>query len=181
MAKLDRPLYGEYATGTLARALAFRNTFNPPDPPGQPVVTWGAVSKIPIMSCRPSLSQIAQRLLYTSAVAGWNALSDDERSYWNTTKPSNLTGFNFWIQLFLLPNLAYFGFCLFGSTWFQIAPGPDQPSALDYDQNFPTTLDEFPTLQDGAHSPQAWLFNRSYETMLSIQNYLLIHKSEIEA
>ncbi len=173
MAKLDRPLYGEYATGTLARALSFRHTFNPPDIPGETVISWGTVCKIPFMSCKPTACQIAQRLLYASAVNAWHSLTEAEQEIFMDNPPDDLTGFNFFIRLYLLPNLAYFGFCVFGSAFFQLAPGYNQPADIDYDINFPAAVDEFPTLQDGAHSPQAWLFNRLFDMMRSIEDYLI--------
>ena len=180
MAKLDRPLYGTEATGALARSLSFRRTLNPPDLPGAPPVSLGTVAKIPVMSCRPSLAQTMQRCRYADAVSAWLALTNEARSSWNTNKPSNLTGFNFFIRLFLSPSLAYFGYCIFGSAWFQLGPTPYQPAAVDYESLFPASIDEFPTLQDGAHSPQAWIMNRAYSAMLSIENYLITHRLSIE-
>ena len=169
MANLDRPLYGSEATGTLARALSFRRTLN-----------WGTVAKIPFMSCRPSPAQVVQRARYADAVAAWLALSAGERLTWNTNKPDNLTGFNFFIRLYLSPALAYFGHCIFGSAWFQLSTSPDQPAALEYDSPFPSSIDEFPTLEDGKHSPQAWLWNRAYSALLAIEDYLIDHAADIE-
>jgi len=181
MAKLDRPLYGEYATGTLARALAYRHTENPPDAPGDPVVSWGTVAKIPFMSCRPSPAQVLHRTRYTEALAAWRALDPADHAFYNDNKPARLTGLNFFLRLYFLPDLAYFGFCVFGSAWFQLAVDPDQPAAVDYDVNFPTAVDEFPAMVDGAHSPQAWLWNRAYSAMAAIQQYCIDHRTSIEA
>jgi hypothetical protein len=180
MAKLDRPLYGDEATGTLARALSFRRTVNPPDLPGETVVYMGTVAKIPVISCPPSPAQALQRGRYAAAVAAWLALSDVDRAAWNTSKPADLSGFNFFIRLYLAPALTYFGYCCFGLAWFQLSTSIDQPAAADYDQNFPLSLDEFPTLQDGAHSPQAWLWNRAYSAVQTIQSYLISHANNIE-
>jgi hypothetical protein len=180
MAKLDRPLFGEYATGTLGRALAYRRTANPSDEPGIPAIYWGTVAKIPIMSCGPSPGQVSHRSLFAAAVASWHALTDDERSSWRANKPADLTGWNFFLQLFLTPELAYFGYCAFGLSWFQLGTAPDQPSGADYDSLFPTSIDEFPVIEDGAHSPQAWLWNRAYSAMLNIENYLILNRASIE-
>ena len=169
MAKLDRPLYGSEATGTLARVLSFRRTQN-----------WNTVAKIPYMSCRPSADQTIQRNRYSAAVSAWHALSDEDRATWNTNKPATLSGFNFFIQLYLLPSLALFGYCSFGSAWYQLSTLPDQPAAVDYESLFPASIDEFPTLEDGAHSPQAWIMNRAYSALLSIENYLIQHRPSIE-
>ena len=180
MALLDRPVFGTSASGTLARVLSFRKTVNPPDLPGVPAVSMGTVAKIPFNSCRPSPNQLLQRRRYSDAVAAWRALSDEARAYWSLNKPAHLTGFNFFIQLHFFPNLLFFGYCVFGSAWFQLSTFPDQPAAADYDSLFPAGLDEFPTLLDGAHSPQAWLWNRAYSAMLSIENYLILHRASIE-
>jgi hypothetical protein len=181
MAKLDRPLYGDEATGTLARVLSFRRTENPPDAPGDPAVYWGTVAKIPFMSCRPSSAQAMHRADYAAALAAWKALDPAGRAFYNENKPARLTGLNFFLRLWFLSDLAYFGFCVFGSAWFQVAVDPGQPAAGDYDQNFPAAVDEFPTILDGAHSPQAWLYNRACSAMQSIQQYLLDNKTAIEA
>ena len=153
MAKLDRPLYGEYATGTLGRALAFRHTENPPDDPGQPAVYLGTVAKIPVNSCGPSPSQIAHRSSFAAAVQAWHSLTAGARAQWRALKPPQLTGWNFFLRLFLSPDLADFGYCVFGAAWFPLGPTPYQPAAVDYDSLFPPGLDELPMLDDGAHSP----------------------------
>lgn len=180
MALLDRPVFGTSATGTLARVLSFRKTVNPPDLPGETAVSLGTVAKIPFMSCPPSPAQILQRARYAAAVAAWRALSDEARAYWSLNKPAHLTGFNFFIQLHFSPNLLFFGYCVFGSAWFQLSTFPDQPAAADYDSLFPASIDEFPTVLDGAHSPQAWIFNRAFSAILNIENYLILHGPSIE-
>jgi hypothetical protein len=180
MAKLDRPLYGDEATGTLARALAFRQISNPPDEPGATPIYFGSVAKIPTLSSPPSVGQYAQRLLFASAIAAWHALTYEAKAYYKSLAPNCLSGFNFFLRLFLLPYSAYLGFCIFGTPLFQLAPGQGQPLAIDYDVNFPPFLDEFPVMVDGAHSCQAWLFNRMYDALLRIQGYLILHKLSIE-
>ena len=140
MAKLDRPLYGTNATGTLFRVLSFRRTANPEDLPGETAVSLGTVAKIPFMSCGPSLNQSAQRERYTAAVAAWNALSDDEKLYRSIYKPSNLTGFNFFIRMHFFPDLIFLNYCVFGLAWFTLETAPGQPAAIDYYELFPTEI-----------------------------------------
>jgi len=180
MALLDRPLFGENATGTLARALAFRRTINPEDLPGETVISWGTVTKIPVMSCRPSSNQTLQHSRYAAAVSSWLSLSQGERDFYIDNKPANLSGFNLFVRLYLSPTWYYFGYCIFGSAIFQLTTSPDQPAPADYDINFPGALDELPVVHDGSHSPQAWLFNRAYSIMISIESYLILHKTSIE-
>jgi len=169
MARLDRPLFSEEATGTLARVLAFRRTAN-----------WGQAAQLPGSSCPPSASQVKQRTLYAAAIAAWHALPGDTRGYYNTNKPANLSGYNFFIRLHLFPSLSYLGYCIFGTSWFQLTPDPDQPTEVDFDKYFPEGTDEVPTMRDGADSPQAWIVNRIYDTIVSIQDYLILHKATIE-
>lgn len=180
MARLDRPLYGEYATGTLGRVLAYRHTYNPPDEPGDPVVTFGTVAKIPVMTCGPSSPQISHRSLFAAAGAAWLALSIPARAYYNANKPPQLSGYNLFLRLYLDPSIAYFGYCVFGHAIFQLGPTPYQPLEADYDSPFPVSVDEFPTLVDGGNSPQAWLFNSAYSAVTTIQNYLILHRASIE-
>jgi len=180
MAKLDRPLFGEWATGTFNRTLAFRQTINPPDAPGDTAVYWGTVAKLPGSACKPSAGQTTVRANYSAAVAAWNALSASEKELWRISKPSNLTGFNFFIRLFLSPSLAYFYLCVFGLAVFQLAPSPGQPAPAEYEKYFPAAADEFPEVRDNVDSPQDWLFNRMYETMETIQEFLILNKLTIE-
>jgi len=169
MALLDRPLYGEEATGTLARVLAYRRTKN-----------WGTVAKLPGSSCPPSPEQTSQRNNYTAAITAWHALGPTIQNQYKSNSPRNLSGYNFFLRLFLSPTLAYFGYCIFGMAYFQLAPSPDQPKESEYDRYFPIGMDEFPTLQNGKHSPQAWLMNRTYNTITDIQEYIITHKEKIE-
>lgn len=180
MAKLDRPLYGDYATSTLARALAFRHTLDPPTAPGDPPVTLGTVAKLPFNSCPPSPSQIVQRSRYSAALTAWRTLSPAERAAWGSAKPANLTGLNFFIRLYFFPSYMFFGYCIFGPAYFSLADAPDQPAASDYDTLFPSAADELPVLRDGADSPQAWLYNRGCSALLSVQSSLTANRISIE-
>jgi hypothetical protein len=102
------------------------------------------------------------------------------QDYYNLNKPANLSGFNLFVKLFLAPALAYFGYCTFGLSWFQRSTTSEQPTATEYEKNFPEALDEFPLILDGFNSPQAWLFNSACDTIVSIQDYLILNKTRIE-
>jgi len=166
---LDRPLFGEEATGTLARVLAYRRTKN-----------WGQAARLPGSSCPPSPNQSLQRKRYATAVSAWHALSDTLREFYTLHKPLNLSGYNLFLRLYLTPTIAYLGYCIFGVHWFQLAPGPDQPVETDYELFFPTAPDEFPVMRQGADSPQAWITNRIYDTITNIQEYIITNKEKIE-
>lgn len=181
MAKLDRPLLGTQATGILARSLAFRMTLNPPDEPGETAISMGTVAGLPRSACPPSSAQALQRARYVAAVAAWNALSDGVRGTYSANKPVGLSGFNFFVRSFLSPSLTYLGYCVFGAAWFQLSTSPDQPVKTEYDKYFPAGADEFPVLVDGAHSPQAWFLTSLFNTLLTVENYLLSCRASIEA
>lgn len=181
MARLDRPLYGDFATGTFARVLAFRHTANPPDAPGDPAIYRGTVAKRPASSCPASVGQAAQRSAYAAAVAAWRALSDDTQAQWLANHPTNLNGYNFFLRMTLLPNLVFFGFCIFGSSIFTLVDAPDQPAAAAYAAPFPADVDEFPALLNWQHSPQAWFLNRAYTALQTIQEFLINNRSHIES
>ena len=181
MPKLDRPLFGDYATGTFARVLAFRHTANPPDAPGEHVVYLGTVTQLPASKCPPSAPQAAQRAAFSAALLSWRALSIEDRAFWLANHPTDINGFNFYIRSLLAPGAFFFGFCIFADAVFELSSSPGQPDPLDYDSLFPTGIDELPTLLDGSHSPQAWLFNRMYQTIQDLQGYIVQNRSTIEA
>jgi hypothetical protein len=169
MAKLDRPLYGESATGTFARVLAYRKT-----------TFYPSVARLPARKPIPSIKQKTQRSLYGAACDSWSAISTAERAQYNTCRPQNLSGFNFYVKLLLRPDYMYLYYCIFGISPFQISASPNQPAEADFDKLFPNAPDEFPTMLDGAHSPQAWPLNSIYSSITSIQNFLITNKANIE-
>lgn len=169
MAKLDRPLYGESATGTFARVLAYRKT-----------TFYPSVAKRPSRKSPPSGGQSNQRSLYSAACQAWHALTAAEKAQYVANRPANLSGFNFFIKLFLRGDFVYLYYCIFGQAIFQLSTSPDQPAAADFSSLFPAAADEFPIMLDGAHSPQAWPLNRIYSSVLAIQNFLIDNKENIE-
>jgi hypothetical protein len=169
MARLESPLYGDEATGTLSRVLAFRRTVNHP-----------SVARLPFITCPPTAAQIAHRQKYRDAVGAWHALTPAEQTAYQSNRPSNLSGLNFFLRCFLSPELAYLGYCIYGEAYYQLAPGPDQPEEGDYDILFPPAVDEFPVLANGQDSPQAWIYNRMKNSLLNIEIYLITYKNNIE-
>lgn len=191
MAKLDRPLYGVEATGTFARALAFRKT-----------TFYPTVARLPLSKTSPSPGQSAQRILYRAACSAWSALTPAEQQVYIDTRPLNLSGFNLFIRLYLSDTFAYFYYCVFGQAVFMLVKAPDQPAQVDYETDpiyadgtsfangttyangyspsFPYLLDEFPVLREGADSCQAWFLNHIYASIISIENFLIDNKPHIE-
>jgi len=169
MAKLDRPLYGVEATGTFARALAFRKT-----------TVYPTVARLPLSKTSPSPGQSAQRTLYRAACSAWTALTPAQQQVYINTRPLNLSGFNLFVRLYLSDTFAYFYYCVFGQAVFMLVKAPDQPAQVDYDLLFPASVDEFPVLREGADSCQAWFFNHIYSSIRSIENFLIDNKTHIE-
>lgn len=58
---------------------------------------------------------------------------------------------------------------------------PSHLSEDDYLKQFPTGLDEFPTLVDRDHYIDAWHLNTIFDSILRIEQYYLDHKESIEA
>ena len=169
MALVDRPFYGDEGCGTFGRALAYRRTS-----------IFGTVAKIPVVSVGPSAGQTEQRNLYKAALAAWRSLDDDARAWWQNNHPANLSAINFFIRLYLLPDLVYFGLCVFGVTAFPLCEAYHQPEAGDYDMLFPENEDEFPVLLDGVYCPEAWFFNRLYASISSVETWLIARRATIE-
>jgi hypothetical protein len=169
MAKLDYPLYGDEATGTLARAIAYRRTLNYP-----------TCAQLPLSKTPANKAQRAQRQKYRAGADAWNALTDAQKDAYKTNKPANLNGYAFFLKLFLSVDLFYLGYCVFYDAVYNVADSPDQPAAADYDLLFPDKIDDYPLMLNGAQSPQAWLYNRAADALTEIETYIINHKSNIE-
>ena len=51
----------------------------------------------------------------------------------------------------------------------------------NFDKNFPTAADEFPTPIDDVNFIDAWLFNTAFNSLIEIEEYLITYKANIEA
>jgi hypothetical protein len=51
----------------------------------------------------------------------------------------------------------------------------------DYPKLFPAALDSFPTPVNDEHYIDAWLFNTLFNSLLTMEQYLIAHRSAIEA
>lgn len=60
-------------------------------------------------------------------------------------------------------------------------PIPSHLTEGDYDKLFPAGLDEFPEVGDDAHYIDAWLLNSAFNSLLAVEQYLIDHKTSIEA
>ncbi len=169
MAKLEGPLLGDEATGVFNSVLSYRRTLNFP-----------TVAKPTRVSTSPSPGQLIQRAAYGAAVSAWNNLTPAVKAFYTAYHPENLSGYNFFIRMFLVPDLFYFFYIIFEIAWFQDAGSPGQPALDDAAINFPSAVDVYPSLQEGAHSPQGWLFNQLYAMVQNMEDFLIEHKSNIE-
>lgn len=50
-----------------------------------------------------------------------------------------------------------------------------------FQKAFPSSPDEFPTVVDGEHYIDAWLFNSLFSSLLITEQYLIDHQANIEA
>jgi len=87
MAKLAKPLFGDWATGKVSPCLDF---------------VWrqeqGYIRKNRIGQDRVSLSQQVQRAKFQDCAKAWGALSDEERDYWNAQAHDDFSGYDLFMQ-----------------------------------------------------------------------------------
>jgi len=60
-------------------------------------------------------------------------------------------------------------------------PIPTHLTEQDYNKNFPAGPDEFPEVRNEEHYIDAWLINTAYDSLMTIEQYLLLYKANIEA
>ena len=111
MAKIRGPLLSHEARGTIAEKLTFSVRSS-----GQQV-RFQRKQKDVITASRES-----QREIYSDSVLAWNALSEEEKSYYiEEAEPYEFTGYNLFMRLFLSDfiqgrNKAFYGIAIFGNT-----------------------------------------------------------------
>lgn len=76
MTKLKGALHSDYAGGTLAGSMIFRQG-------KKGSVVCGYYKPGSVQKSSPSLAQIARREAYALGIALWNSLTSEEKKYWN--------------------------------------------------------------------------------------------------
>lgn len=90
MSKVDSPLYGTEATGSIASLITFSNQWGWP-------IARGYLTPHDI----PTPLRIYQRGRFYDAVSAWNALDAAQKALWNARKYGTLTAYNLFIAAWL--------------------------------------------------------------------------------
>jgi len=169
MAKVTGPLFSEEAQGRIGTTLSFRKT----------KVWYQATPQFHRGPAR-SNSLTAHRALYSAGCVAWGNLTPLEREAYADPPRAELSSFNYFMQIYLMADVILLGWILFSSATFNEEPTGAELAAGDYSATFPTAFDEFPTMVDGLHSWQAWIYNRAGDSVKSIENYILTYQENIE-
>lgn len=100
MARLEKPLFSDQATGNIANTLSYIN----PSKNNQ----YNEFRRYPHVrhsfhrTPKRTPPQDAQRQLFYQAKQAWNSLSPDQKKSWNLSAPPPLNGYNFFLQCYLL-------------------------------------------------------------------------------
>ena len=90
MAKVDYPLFGTEASGSIHHLVNFSNQW-------EWAIVRGHISK----KDSPSPAQLAHRALYRTALSTWVALSSYEKNEHTSQAPEGWSGLNYFIHLFI--------------------------------------------------------------------------------
>jgi len=117
MAKIISPLHSTGARGKLAKSLIFRQQ-------GGIKLATGFYFPGSKKKYTPSVKQLAARETYKTAVASWNQLSIDEKSWYiENAKGQKLTGYNHFMAY---PDLIT-SFAQLGALWLGLAELGNEP------------------------------------------------------
>ena len=90
MAKVEGPLYGEEATGSIHRLVNFTSQWG-----------WHVVRKHLERKDRITVKRQRQRERFFAAKSAWNMLSNEEKMSWNARAPGTMNGYNAFIQAYM--------------------------------------------------------------------------------
>jgi hypothetical protein len=180
MPKLDKPLYGDSATGEIASVIAFKKGIPFTSPGDEEEIPYGRLEKKRVAAVSRSTGQAAVRDAFLVAKAQWLALSDSERLAWQGCAPDPWTGFNYFMNIALRGGPLWFGEIVFYEDVLKQGNQEGLVSPEDYENNFPTSADACPPFLDGQDNFQAWLFNKMKISLLAIEAYLIQQKATIE-
>jgi hypothetical protein len=169
MAKVERPLYGDTATGEIAGTLAFKKGDRFPRL---------EIKRVPSKS--RTLAQQSQRQRFYDGRSAWLSLSEAEQGEWNGDAPAGMTGYQFYLQAFLAPLPWALGALIIGQDIINQGNPPITVTESQYVLGFPGTADSFPGLTDGIDGTWDFEINKIFESLEIIEAYLLEHKNSIE-
>ena len=90
MAKVERPLWSDEATGRVGQAISFKKG-----------AVWNSITPQFHRNQAYSISLRTQRDKFRAACASWRLFSETEKQYYTDNAPSNLTGFQYYLQCVL--------------------------------------------------------------------------------
>ena len=90
MAKVERPLFSDEATGRVGTFCSFKQG-----------AVWNSIVPQFHRNQSPSPSLKNRRNLFTAACLSWRALSDEEKQAYKDGAPAGRTGFQYYLSLIL--------------------------------------------------------------------------------
>jgi len=90
MAKVERPLFSDEATGRIGMAISFKKG-----------AVWDSIIPQFYRKQAPSPALQNQRNKYKAACDDWNLLSDDDKQYYKDNAPTGRTGFQYYLSVTL--------------------------------------------------------------------------------
>jgi hypothetical protein len=177
---LDRPLYGDEATGELANTLAFKKGIPFTSPGDEGEIPYGRLEIKRTGARSRSTGQGAQRDGFQTVKNNWKALTETEQAAWRNSAPAGWTGFNYYLFIFLRTGSGLLGEMILGEALFN--QGQESPVHVpgDYIFNFSSSIDEIPVYDDGEDKLQAWQIIKLVISLQGIENYLIAWKDYIE-
>ena len=180
MPKLDRPLYGDSATGEIASVIAFKKGIPPTSPGDEEEIPYGRIEKKRKAAVSRSDLQAAVRDAYLTAKNQWLALTDAERLVYQEGAPDPWTGFNYFMHLALTGSGFWFGDMVFYLDLLNQGNQSGLVGTEDFINFFPVAPDVIPTWTDGQDNPKAYIFNKMVVSILAMEAYLILYKTNIE-
>jgi hypothetical protein len=87
MPKVDNPLFGEDATGSVAKMINFTNQWG-----------WAIVRGHRRPGDRETPARLDQRAAFRAHLDEWRSLSDQDKTQWRSLTPEGLTVINFYLK-----------------------------------------------------------------------------------
>jgi hypothetical protein len=105
MSKVDQPLFGSDASGSIAKTVTFSNQYG-----------WAIARAFLTRTDTPTPLQIYQRGRFYEALLKWKTLTEAQKAKYTQAAPEGWTGFNLYIHLHFFPSPpAFYGVAHYGS------------------------------------------------------------------
>lgn len=90
MAKVERPLFSDEATGRVGMVCSFKKG-----------AVWDSIMPQYHRTEKPTCALQAQREKYRVACAAWRLLSYEDKQYYKNSAPTGYTGYQYYLSLVL--------------------------------------------------------------------------------